>query len=161
MAGPSNSNNTINNSDIPDVLAIENADEIAVVKKSEDPGATSPPKNVVFPSDIEQNTVNTTEAYKDSKECKSIIKSVTITFIVIISIPIFFFFAHRTINPHNGSKIADIIILITYTIIWKLFRSLFVIISSIYCFEVIGTLFSTMVSDIIESIQRAYDRSII
>ena len=118
-------------------------------------------KNDVFPSDIEQNTVKTTEAYKDSRECKSIIKSVIITFIVIISIPIFFFFAHRTINPHNGSKIADIIILITYTIIWKLFRSLFVIISSICCFEVIGALFSTMVTDIIDFFQLAFDRCII
>ena len=138
-AGPSNrtinrtkqqSNIAVNSLDIPNVPTIENVDEISVVKELEDADVPSTPKNLVFPSDTEENTVETTEAYKDSREYKSIIKSVAITFLVLFLIPGFYFVTHRTIKRHNEATIVDIIILITYSIIIKLFRNLFVIISS-------------------------------
>ena len=111
----------------------------------------------IFPSNLEWNTFETNEVYKDSREYKSITKFVTITVLLLFFIPIFSVFI-RIINADPWSNKVSLVILTTYIICVKLLRTFIVIVSSIYCFDMIRALFSTIVEQLAGLIQECYDR---
>ena len=87
-------------------------------------------------------------------------KSFTVTFTLLFFLTIFIIFiqcVNSMYGASNWSEIVNIIIVITCVICIKFLRTFLVIISSIYCFDVIGELFSTIVTEIKEFFQDAYD----
>ena len=134
---------------------IEN--EIEVLESIENTTANLSTASEIFPSNLEWSTFETNEVYKDSREYKSITKFVTITVLLLLFLPIFSVFI-RIINADPWSNTVSLIILTTYIICVKLLRTFLVIVSSIYCFDMIRALFSTMVEQLAGLIQEYYDR---
>ena len=108
------------------------------------------PSNAIFPIESEDSTVKISKLYKDSREYKSIVKSVTVTYLsifLILILPLLGIFI-QTHGAFHFSHDVNMCIIVMCTIVWKLFRSFVVIVTSIYCFDIIRSLFTTMISDI-------------
>ena len=130
--------------------------EIEVLETIDDEAANSTSPNNIFPSDPVDNTADEIELYNDSREHKSILKFVTITalllFISILSIAFI-----RSFMDLNFHTVTNIIIFMILTIIIKLFRTFLVIFSSIYCFELICSLFFTITNEAFEFFQSVHN----
>ena len=135
----------------------ENA--IEVLETIDDEAANSPSPNNIFPSGPIDNTADAIEVYNDSREHKAISKVVTITFFLLI-FSIFSIGFIRSFMDLNFSTITNIIIFMIMTITIKLFRTFFVILSSIYCFELIRSLFFTITNETVEFFQLVHNRCI-
>ena len=112
------------------------------------------PMDQVFPLDLEKGKVDTSEAYKDSRENKSIMKTVTLSSLLLFLIPILFIFFHTAIM----NEMVGTIFFVLFMILCKIFRSFVVMFGSIYCFELVRLLFSTMITNTIESFQETCAR---
>ena len=112
------------------------------------------PMDQVFPLDLERGKVETSEAYKDSREYKSIMKSVTLSSLLLFLIPILFIFFHTAIM----NEMVGTIFFVLFMILCKVFRSFVVMFGSIYCFELVRLLFSTMITNTVESFQETCTR---
>ena len=138
-----------------------NVDEnrIEVLETIDDESTNSPSPNMSFPSDREGNTTYETEDYNESREHKSILKCVMITslFLLILTLTITFI---RFLKGFNLDTITKIILFMVFTILVKLCRTFMVIFSSIYCFELVRSLFMIITNDTVEFFQSAYDRFI-
>ena len=113
-----------------------------------------PPSNEAFPFEIEDDIDEKNQDYKDSKEHKAIMKSVVISAAYLFSIALPFIFVHAA---HFNQRVIFVFIAILVSFL-KIFRTFAITLASIYCFELIRTLFSTIVNDIIEFHRDIYDR---
>ena len=140
---------------------VRNMDEnrIEVLETIDDAVTSTHSPDVIFPSAPLDNAFDATEVYKDSREHQSIMKFVAITFLFLF-LSIFLIIFIRTFLGFNLSTVTKFIIVIMITIFLKLFRTFMVIFSSIYCFELIRSLFSTIINETIESFQLLYNRVI-
>ena len=136
-----------------------NENDIDVVEVIDDEVSDLTPSNVVFPTESEDNTVEISKLYKDSREYKSIVKSITVTYLsifLILILPLLGIFIQTHGAFHFGQDV-NLCIIVMCTIVWKLFRSFVVIATSIYCFDIIRSLFLTMMSDIYEFFQMLWN----
>ena len=133
--------------------------KIEVLMTMDDAATNSSSPNMIFPSDPVDDTANEPELYSESREHKSILKFVTMTsillFLSILSITFI-----RTFIGFNLSTIANVIAFTAILIFVKLCRTFLVIFSSIYCFELIHSLFRTIANETVEFFQLAHDRFI-
>ena len=138
-----------------------NLDEnkIEVLETIDEAASNSPSTNTIFPSDPEDNTAIKTKVYSESREHKSIIKFVTITSL-LMSLSILGIAFIRTFMDFNFSTVTNVIISMVLTLFLKLCRTFLVIFTSIYCFELIRSLFLTITNEVVEFLQLAYDRFI-
>ena len=138
-----------------------NVDEnrIEILEVIDEVATDSPSPDIIFPADPEDNTTNEIEAYSDSREHKSIMKCVMITSLLACLLILSVTFI-RTFKFFNFSTNINLTIFMVTTISIKLLRTFFVIFSSIYCFESIRSLFSTITNEIVEFFQLALDRFI-
>ena len=113
-----------------------------------------PPSNEAFPFEIEDDIDEKNQDYKDSKEHIAIMKSVVISAAYLFSIALPFIFVHAA---HFNQRVIFVFIAILLSLL-NIFRTFAITLASIYCFELIRTLFSTIVNDIIEFHRDIYDR---
>ena len=141
-----------------------NVDEndIEVLEIIDDATSNSPSPNMIFPLDPVDSTADATEVYKDTREHKSISKFVTVTSLLLVSC--FLWVLYKTfVRAYMGfgfSAITNIILFMLITVVCKLIRTFLVIFSSIFCFELIRSLFSTITIEIVEFFQSAHNRFI-
>ena len=134
--------------------------EIEVLESIDDVVNNFPPRNMIFPADPLDNDGRAMMVYNDSREHKSISKFVNITslllLLVILSLILTTFI--RVFMDFDLSKITNVIIFMVHTIFLKLLRTFLVIVSSVYCFELVRSLFSSIINETVELFQLARDR---
>ena len=112
---------------------------------------SEPASNVVLPFESDEAS-EIIEEYKDSKERRSIIKSVVISamyFLLIVVSVIIIQIIYR--YEKIGFIFASL-----YVMLSKLFRSFAVIITSVYCFELVHALFLEIIADMKEFVENMY-----
>ena len=152
-------NNNLCNSNIQNITMNADENKIEVLETIDDEATNAPSPNMIFPSDPEDNIANETILYSESREHKSIMKFVKVTslllFCSILSLSfISYIWGFKFITT---TKIAVFMVII---ILSKLCRTFLVIFSSIYCFELVRSLFLTITNEVVEFFQLAYDRFI-
>ena len=152
-------NRSSSNSNIQNKMIDVDENAIEVLETIDDEAANSPSLNNIFPSGPVDNTADAIEVYNDSREHKSISKFVSITFFLLF-FSIFSIVFIRSFMDLNFSTITNIIIFMIATIIIKLSRTFLVILSSIYCFELIRSLFFTITNETVEFFQLVHNRLI-
>ena len=152
-------NSKSSNSNIQNNMIDVDENAIEVLETIDDEAANSSSLNNIFPSGPDDNTADAIEVYNDSREHKSISKFVTVTFFLLIFSILSIAFIRSSMEL-NFSTITNIIIFMIVTIIIKLFRTFLVISSSIYCFELIRSLFFTITNETVEFFQSVHNRFI-
>ena len=152
-------NNNLCNSNIQNYTINVDENRIEVLETIDDETTNYSSPNMIFPSDPEDNIANETILYSESREHKSIMKFVKVTslllFCSILSLSfISYIWGFKFITT---TKIAVFMVII---ILSKLCRTFLVIFSSIYCFELVRSLFLTITNEVVEFFQLAYDRFI-
>ena len=132
---------------------------IEVLETIPDAATSTHSPDMIFPSDHLDNAFNTTEVYKDSREHESIMKFVTIISLFLF-LSIFSIIFIRTFLGFDLSKVTNLILVLVITIVLKLFRTFILIFSSIYCFELIRSLFSAIINETFEFLLLVCDRVI-
>ena len=155
----SRKNSNLINSTIQNNSMNVDENKIEILETIDDEATNSPSQNIIFPSEPEDNKSNKTEVYSDSREHKSILKCVIMTSLLVCLLILSIIFI-RTFKAFDFSTIINIIIFMVTTIFIKLCRTFLVIFSSIYCFELIRSLFSTITYEIVEFFQLSFDRFI-
>ena len=152
-------NNNLCNSNIQNNTMNADENKIEVLETIDDEATNAPSPNMIFPSDPEDNMPNETKLYSESREHKSIMKFVKVTSLLLFcSILIISFISY--IWNFNFSITTKISVFMVFTIFSKLCRTFLVIFASIYCFELIRSLFSTITNEIVEYFQIVHDRFI-
>ena len=152
-------NSNMFNPNIPNNTMNLDENKIEVLETIDEAASNSPSTNTIFPSDPEDNTAIKTKVYSESREHKSIIKFVTITSL-LMSLSILVIAFIRTFMDFNFSTVTNVIIFMVLTLFLKLCRTFLVIFSSIYCFELIRSLFLTMTNETVEFFQTLRNRFI-
>ena len=152
-------NINLSNPNIPNNTMNLDENRIEVLETIDDAATNYPSPSSIFPSDPEDNTANKTKVYSESREHKSILKFVAITsFLLCLSILVIAFI--RTFMDFNFSTVTNVILFMMITLFLKLCRSFLVIVSSIYCFELIRSLFSTITKETLDFFQLLRNRFI-